>query len=68
MSLEQTINRGSRDEITLDIGNAHGQLSGLQLGLIQSQAQDPGSDSLENAVPDATRLGATILQRVRPPL
>src|SRR4051794_31843552 len=65
MRLEQAIEKPPTRS-TFARREAHRQLAGRQLRLLQRQVEDPAPDLLRDAVPDATRPGRTVAQSLRP--
>ena len=66
MGLEQPIDRGLRDKIAFGVGKPHRQFPRRQRGLVQRQIDDALADIIRNAVPDAIRLGMSVVQSFRP--
>ena len=66
LRFEQAIDRGLRDEVPGLVREAHGQLAGRQLRLVQRQSDDLALDLFGNAVPHATRPGRAVDESLRP--
>jgi hypothetical protein len=55
MRLQQTIDRGFRDEVLALVDEAHGQLARRLLRRLQRQRDDLIANVIWNALPDAIR-------------
>ena len=64
LGLQEAVHRRLGDEVPLLAGEAHGQLAGRELRLLQSQCDDPGPDLVRDAVPDPAWPGGVVLQRL----
>src|SRR5919107_1008919 len=62
MGLEQAIRRGFRDKVPSLVSEAHRQLAGRELRLLQGKVDDRSSDLLGDAVPDPVWLGRAVLK------
>jgi hypothetical protein len=63
--LQKPVNAGFRDEGSLAIGERDGDLARGEIGLVESERDDPLAHVIWNAVPDPVRCRTMILERIK---